>query len=437
MAIADPITTDAKVKWQYETFPYPERDPADEAKRLMRTHHDQLESLNHYCFRGRRDFRHGFRALVAGGGTGDATVYLAQQLAGTDAAIVHLDVSAASIDVARRRTRQRGLEQDVSWIEGSLFDLPSFGLEPFDYVNCSGVLHHLDDPNEGLAALVSVLKDDGALGLMLYGRYGRLGVYPMQELMRLINRGEQHPQEKVNNAKETFAALPISNVLKRMAGAMPDDGSMNDTEFYDMFLHAKDRPFSVPEVYELLDSAGLHLIEFCSKNRALLDPRIAFPSGRLHERVSRLPRREQQAAAELFWGAVVRYDFWASRRSNTIADPRHPDNVPLFPTCARLIGAQQSLLAAADAPGESWKYSILGPLQTRISLQIALNDVSRRLVRLIDGRRTTGEIVGAIAAELAPRLSVDEVWHLCHEALRSLQGFDLVLLRHVSAPPMP
>jgi len=234
MAIAEWMTTDTKVKLQYETFPYPPRDPADDAKRLVRTYHDQLESLNHYCFRGRRDFRHGFRALVAGGGTGDATVYLAQQLAGTDAAIVHLDVSTASIDVARRRTRQRGLEQDVYWIEGSLLDLPSFGLEPFDYVNCSGVLHHLDNPAEGLAALVSVLKDDGALGLMLYGRYGRLGVYQMQELMRLVNRGEQHPQEKVNNAKETFAALPISNVLKRMAGAMPDDGSMNDAEFYDM-----------------------------------------------------------------------------------------------------------------------------------------------------------------------------------------------------------
>ena len=437
MAIADLITTDTKVKWQYETFPYPPRDPADEAKRLVRTYHDQLESLNHYCFRGRRDFRHGFRALVAGGGTGDATVYLAQQLAGTDATIVHLDVSAASIDVARRRTRQRGLEQNVSWIEGSLLDLPSFGLEPFDYVNCSGVLHHLDNPNHGLAALVSVLKDDGVLGLMLYGRYGRLGVYQMQELMRLINRGEQHPQEKVDNAKETFAALPISNVLKRMAGAMPDDGSMNDAEFYDMFLHAKDRPFSVPQVYELLDSAGLHFIEFCSENRALLNPLIAFPSGRLHERVSRLPRREQQAAAELFWGAVVRHDFWASRRSDTIADPRHPDNVPLFPTCARLIGAPQSLLAAADAPGESWRFSIPGPMQARISLQIALNDVSRRLVRLIDGRRTTGEIVGTIIDELAPQRSVDEVWRLCHEALRSLQSFDLVLLRHVSTPPMP
>ena len=222
-----------------------------------------------------------------------------------------------------------------------------------------------------------------------------------------------------------------------LRGKSTQNGSGTRERLHDMFLHAKDRPFSVPEVYELLDSAGLHLIDFCSENRALLNPCIAFPSGRLHERVSRLPRREQQAAAELFWGAVVRHDFWASRRSDTIADPRHPDNVPLFPTCARLIGARQSLLAAADAPGESWKFSIPGPLRARISLQIALNDVSRRLVRLIDGRRTTGEIVGAITNELAPQRSVDEVWHLCHEALRSLQSFDLVLLRHVSTSPMP
>jgi hypothetical protein len=34
-------------------------------------------------------------------------------------------------------------------------------------------LHHLPDPQAGLRALCAVLKDDGALALMLYGKYGR------------------------------------------------------------------------------------------------------------------------------------------------------------------------------------------------------------------------------------------------------------------------
>ena len=69
------------VRRQYEAYPYPPRDPADEARRLVTGSPSHLLEIDHYLFAGRRDFVHGFRALIAGGGTGDATVMLAQQLA--------------------------------------------------------------------------------------------------------------------------------------------------------------------------------------------------------------------------------------------------------------------------------------------------------------------------------------------------------------------
>jgi len=432
MSTADLSPTTTQVKQQYETFPYPYRDPAEETRRLRRTFHDDLDLVNHYCFRGRRDFRRGFRVLVAGGGTGDATIFLAHQLADTDASIVHLDLSDASIDVARQRARRRGLEEKITWIQGSLLDAAALDLEPFDYINCCGVLHHLDSPAAGLAALVSVLKDDGAMALLLYGRYGRVGVYQMQELMRLVNHDEHDPQTMVDNTKEVFASLPYSNVLKRMAGGLADDGSMNDTEFYDMFLHAKDRPFSVPEVYGLLDGAGLQLIEFCHTrftNRSLYDYRYAFRSEGLRRRLARLPRRRQQAAAELYWGAQVRHDFWASRRSDTIADPRHPQNVPFFSETAEASGVRKSLMQAVDAPAGVWNASVNAAHCTKLSLRLVFNEVNRQWLKLIDGRRTMGEIVRTIAQRGGPVRSEAEVWDLCCEAFESLRMFDFVLLR--------
>ena len=89
------------VRKQYEALPYPERDPADEKQRLVQTWLDDLPMINHYCFAGRQTFHQGFRVLVAGGGTGDATLYLAEQLKGLGAQIVHLDMSTASIAIAR------------------------------------------------------------------------------------------------------------------------------------------------------------------------------------------------------------------------------------------------------------------------------------------------------------------------------------------------
>lgn len=87
------------VRWQYENYPFPPRDPEEERQQLKSTYLDRLGTLNHYCFGGRKDFRHGFRALVAGGGTGDSVIMLAEQLRNTDARIVYLDVSRPAMQV--------------------------------------------------------------------------------------------------------------------------------------------------------------------------------------------------------------------------------------------------------------------------------------------------------------------------------------------------
>ena len=65
------------VKRQYEAYPYPDRDPADEAKRLITGSPSDPPEIDHMLFGGVRDWRAPFRALVAGGGTGDGLMLLA------------------------------------------------------------------------------------------------------------------------------------------------------------------------------------------------------------------------------------------------------------------------------------------------------------------------------------------------------------------------
>lgn len=170
--MADPSVgnVSAQVRRQYEQFPYPARDASDGVRY---TPLDDLDVINNHCFAGKRDFRDSFRVLVAGGGTGDATIFYAHQLRETNARIVHLDFSQPAIDVARGRLHRLGLDRNVEWYCGSLTALPAVAIPKFDLINCVGVLHHLPDPQAGLRALCAVLKDDGALALMLYGKYGR------------------------------------------------------------------------------------------------------------------------------------------------------------------------------------------------------------------------------------------------------------------------
>jgi len=100
---------DAALAAQYDAYPYPERNPRDEAKRLIIGSPSHLREVDHWIFGARRPASQPLRALVAGGGSGDATVMLAQQLtqAGRAGDVTWLDRSAAARRVAEARVAAR------------------------------------------------------------------------------------------------------------------------------------------------------------------------------------------------------------------------------------------------------------------------------------------------------------------------------------------
>ena len=100
---------------------------------------------------------------------------------------MQLDLSAASLAVARRRLRARGLLPGqprglagLRLLRGPLERLRSWALPPFDFINLCGVLHHIPRPAAALATLRSLLRPGGGVGVMVYGSGGRLGVYSAQ-----------------------------------------------------------------------------------------------------------------------------------------------------------------------------------------------------------------------------------------------------------------
>src|SRR5258708_36854836 len=91
---------------QYEAYPYPSRNPQDEKVRLIDGSPSNLDEVDHYVFAGSRDFRLPFRALVAGGGTGDAAILLGQNLSDRycPAEIHYIDLSLTSRPITDART---------------------------------------------------------------------------------------------------------------------------------------------------------------------------------------------------------------------------------------------------------------------------------------------------------------------------------------------
>ena len=318
-----------KVREQYENYPYPYRNPEDEKIRILETEHTVLEKINCYCHQGKENFQN-YYALMAGCGTGDAVIDLGLKLRNTDSKIVALDISEASLNIAKARADIHKLK-NIEWIHGSLLNLPEMKLGKFDYINSCGVLHHLADPDAGLKALKSVLKDEGCMTLMLYAEYGRTGVYQIQELMRLINKDEENLQNQVDSTKLILNELPATNWFKRAEEYFSDIKNFADIGIYDLFLHSQDRAYTIPQLYEFLRKADLHLVEFATpSNRILLQPSNFIKDPVLLEKISHYDKPTQQAITELLVGILGKHSFFASALSNSRATTDNLDNIPFL-----------------------------------------------------------------------------------------------------------
>ncbi|MDA0674814.1 MAG: methyltransferase [Proteobacteria bacterium] len=404
------------VRQQYEALPYPARDPEDERRRLIEGSPSHILELNHYVFGGRRDFRQPFRALVAGGGTGDGAIMLAQHLATAcgPGEVVYVDPSAASRAVAERRAAVRGLA-NIVFITGTIEDLPGLAAGTFDYIDCCGVLHHLADPARGLAALVGLLAPQGGLGLMVYGPFGRTGVYPAQDLLRqLVDDGP--PVERARAARRIIDALPPSNWLKRNP-FVGDYLSGGDAGLFDLLLHARDRAYTVAQVADLLDPAGLAITAFIEP--AAYDPRSYVSDPNIRKRAAGLGLVGRATMAELLAGNMAKHVFYAVRRDDfdrAVARPDAPEAVPV------LRMAEDDVSFAATRAGGSLAATFNG-----VKVHLPWPGLARPLLAAIDGVRTIDEIAASVSVEL--HIARGQVLHAFAELYETLNGAGRLYLR--------
>jgi 2-polyprenyl-3-methyl-5-hydroxy-6-metoxy-1,4-benzoquinol methylase len=394
-----------------------------------------LGKINQYCFSGNQGFENEFRVLVAGGGTGDAAIYLAEQLRDRSAKVVYLDISRTSMAIAQQRASVRRLE-NIQWHQGSLLDLEPERFGKFDYINCAGVLHHLKEPGAGLRALTRVLKDDGAMGLMLYGLAGRQDIYLAQQLMRLVNRGEHDLARQVAIAQKMLASLPASNWLMRGRDRFEliRQFENDPADVIDTFLHVQDQAYSVGRVYELVEDAGLELLTFTSFHmagnigtRLEYAPRLYVRDAELLARISSMPTRVRQEIAELMSSAVSLHSFYAARQGERSASFLDERAVPFFLTET----GRNNCRALAASPSERVSVS----LRPGIKVTIDPGSQTRALLARVDDKRCMRDIASAVRADTGV-----ESFELENRTLRDLEdlaALDWLALRGPEVRPFP
>jgi 2-polyprenyl-3-methyl-5-hydroxy-6-metoxy-1,4-benzoquinol methylase len=121
---------------------------------------------------------------VAGCGTNQAAI---TALHFRQAAVLGSDISTSSLELCASTARDLGcgnLELRNESINQTDYR------QQFDYVICTGVIHHNADPEATLRKLAAALKPSGVLELMVYNRYHRILSSAFQKGVRLLGEAD-------------------------------------------------------------------------------------------------------------------------------------------------------------------------------------------------------------------------------------------------------
>ncbi|MEB4211954.1 methyltransferase domain-containing protein [Mycobacterium sp. 94-17] len=361
------------VSRQYDRWDYP--PPVVDLAAWSETHWDWFDPFwAHRVLWPNREYQPDLDILIAGCGTFQAALFA---FTNRDATVVGIDVSQNALNHHRQLKDRHGLtnlELRLLPIE----EVSTLGRD-FDLIVSSGVLHHMADPLVGMTALGRCLRSDGALAVMLYAKYGRIGVEMLESVFRDLKLAQD--ETSVQLVKDAIAMLPPDHPVRSYLNAARDlvsDGALVDT-----FLHSRARSYTVAECLDLVAAAGLafqgwfHNSPYYSHD--LLTPASGFQSA-----LNNLPDAELWSVMERLQPANATHFFVACRPERPreqyvidFASPASLDYVPLLRTACRL---------SADEirwPGGQQK----------------LNPAQLPFIQRVDGRRTVAEIIESVAQD--------------------------------------
>jgi SAM-dependent methyltransferase len=397
-----PAPTDKadEVRAFYESHPYPAPiDNLDRHRELYRNpDRRRAASLMLWPTEKQRTNR---EILVAGCGTSQAAIHALRE---PDAGVTAIDISETSLRHTHDLQQQYGL-QNLDLHRLAIEQVGELG-RTFDQIVCTGVLHHLADPDTGLRALRNVLAPSGAMQVMVYAPYGRTGIYMMQEYCRLLGVGAT--EEELRDLGAVIGALSADHPITGVARRAKD--FRNPDALADALLHPQDRAYNVPQLYAWLERCGLSFCRWFEQAPYL--PQCGAIARTPHAgRLVSLSPPMQHAAVELLRGTMTNHNFIAYSNDHlgesqpiTFDGDAWQEYVPL-----RLPWT----LCIRDRVPPGSVAVLINRAHTYPDLALPIDAAQQRIYAAIDGSRSITEILraaaGASGDEQARRF-IEQLW---------------------------
>lgn len=389
---ADPIRS------FYNAHPYPP-PVADLERAREQWREPNRAKADYHLFWPDRPYRADINILVAGCGTSQAARHA---LIRPEAHVTGIDVSASSLKETQRLKRKyqlANLKAEMRAIE----EAPGLGLS-FDLIVCTGVLHHLADPEAGLRALRSVLRPGGMIHLMVYAPYGRTGIYMLQDYARRLGIGTS--RSEIAELVKVVEALPWQHPLRSVLGQSRD--FLDFDAVADALLNPRDRAYDVPQLFTALAANGLSFVRWY--RQAPYVPQCGAIAQTGHgARIAAMAPIDQYTMMELWRGAmathslVVCRDDEAGRMPISFADERWGGYVPIRLPSTACVAERLPAGAVGLMFNRNHRFH---------DLVLPVSAAEKAMLDAIDGARPIGAIVehvGGEAAECA-RSFFEKLW---------------------------
>jgi SAM-dependent methyltransferase len=376
----------------YDRYPYP--PPVNNLEKYRRLWQDQQRRRAEYhLFWPARPYREDQSILIAGCGTSQAAKYAVRWPA---AQVTGIDCSATSV----HHTEELKLKYNLTNLrihQIAIERVDDLGTS-FDQIVCTGVLHHLAEPDAGLSALHSVLKPEGAIHLMVYAPYGRAGIYMLQEFCRRI--GIYASDEEIRDLIGALSELPPGHPLESLLKQAPD--FRDEAPLADALLHPQDRAYSVPQLFDLIEKAGLTFGRWVRQAPYDIHCGVMAKIPQA-TRMAHLSMPEQYAVVELFRGTMARHSVVAYRSDSgphqvNFAADAWLDYVPI--RMPDTICVQERLPPGATAV-------LINQTHTYTDLFLLIGPTEKRFFDAIDGKRSIAEIVERTLSASHPTANLD------------------------------
>ncbi len=241
------------VRQQYEESPYPrwvKAGPPGQPAILFERRPEQVADV-----------------LIAGCGTGLSTIEFARQAQGVR--VLALDLSLASLSYAKRMAQNFAVA-NIEFAHADITRLGAIG-RSFDFIDVSGVLHHLADPWQGWRVLLSLLRPGGTMQVGLYSDLARRNIVAARAL--IAERGYRPIPQDIRRCREDIVAS--ADPLLRSVTKWGDFFATNECR--DLLFHVQEHRITLPEIKSFLAANAVTFAGFVPEPAMLRRFAARFP----------------------------------------------------------------------------------------------------------------------------------------------------------------